>query len=59
MKIYRINASQGNVPFTQSVKADSYKHAREKFEIENNKNTNSFCTFPDDKATIDKITRRY
>ena len=59
MRIYKISATQGNVFFTQSIKADSYKHAREKFEIENNKNTNSFCTFPDDKAIIDKITRRY
>ena len=59
MRIYRISATKGNISFTQSIKADSYVHARAKFNIENNKYTSFSYLYPEDKVFIDKITRRY
>lgn len=58
MKIYRISATQGNVSFNKSIKANSYQDARNKFKIDNNKNNISF-PFIEPEIDIEEITRRY
>ena len=56
MRIYKISATQGNISFTQTIKADSYKHARAKFMLQNNKQDIAFFQ---PEVVIEKITRRY
>ena len=58
MKIFRINATQGNISFKKSIKADSYQDARNKFMLDSNKNNRSF-PFVEPNTEIEEITRRY
>ena len=44
MKVYRITGSQGNISFKQTVKANDYQDARNKF-INSNKKFDSYSTF--------------
>lgn len=56
MQVYRISATKGNISFTQTIKADSYLHAKNKFMLNNRK-----YVFPDvqPELIINSITRRY
>ena len=58
MKIYRINATQGSISFSQNIKALSYDDAKNKFKLQNSKSASFYpYAFPD--LEINKITKRY
>ncbi len=58
MQVYKISATQGQISFNKSIKADSYQDAKNKFYNEINKNNYSFPYIQPD-VFIDNIFRRY
>ena len=58
MRISKISANQCNISFTNTIKADSYQDAKNKFMLNNSKNNYSF-PFICPEIDITNITRRY